>query len=227
MTGPVLLVVAKAPVPGLAKTRIAATTGDELAAELAAAALLDTLDTVAAVGRAHDWPVVVSMTGDLSAAARGDEIAAALAPHTVVQQRGDGLAERLAHAHADASNSAGPAVVQVGMDTPQLTAADYEAAAAEVLAGRRVLGPADDGGWWLLGLPDAAEAGRLVGVPMSTDRTAELTEQAIGPATHLRTVLDMDSWDDARSIAAATPGSRLAILVDSVDTGTPSAGVTT
>ena len=42
MTSPTLLVVAKAPVPGLAKTRIAQTIGDDAAAELAAAALLDT-----------------------------------------------------------------------------------------------------------------------------------------------------------------------------------------
>ncbi len=44
------------------------------AAELAAAALLDTLDAAAAVG----WPVVVAMTGDLTQAARLDEITAAL-----------------------------------------------------------------------------------------------------------------------------------------------------
>ena len=48
MTVPVtVLVVAKAPVPGLAKTRLARTLGAETAADLAAAALLDTLDAVA------------------------------------------------------------------------------------------------------------------------------------------------------------------------------------
>ena len=49
-----LLVVAKAPEPGRAKTRLAATVGERVAAEIAAAALLDTLDAVArrAVGRA-------------------------------------------------------------------------------------------------------------------------------------------------------------------------------
>src|SRR6478672_3319507 len=44
----VVLVVAKAPVPGQAKTRLAAGVGDQAAAEIAAAALLDTLDAVAA-----------------------------------------------------------------------------------------------------------------------------------------------------------------------------------
>jgi len=63
MSRPSVLVVAKAPVPGLAKTRIARTVGDARAAELAAAALLDTLDAATASG----MRVVVAMTGDLYA----------------------------------------------------------------------------------------------------------------------------------------------------------------
>lgn len=215
--GPTLLVVAKAPVPGLAKTRIAAATGETVAAELAAAALLDTLDTVAWVGAARGWPVVAAMTGDLSRAARSTEIAAALSIITVVDQRGEGLAERLAHAHADADHGHG--VVQVGMDTPQLTADDYETAGDVVRGGERALGPADDGGWWLLGLPDAGEASALIGVPMSTDHTADLTQRALGNVRWLRTVQDMDTWEDAQQIAAAIPPSRrthsrLAAVVD-------------
>lgn len=215
-----LLVVAKAPVPGLAKTRIAATTGDTVASELAAASLLDTLATVTAVGADHGWPVVVAMTGDLSQAACSAEITAVLLGVTVVQQRGDGLDERLAHAHADAARAAGVSgIVQVGMDTPQLTAEDYTTAAAAVQAGERVLGPADDGGWWLLGLPDAAEATALIGVPMSTDHTADHTQRAFGQVTWLRTVQDMDTWQDAQEIAAGIPlspraQSRLAVVVD-------------
>ena len=61
-----LLVVAKAPEPGLAKTRLAATVGDRVAADIAAAALLDTLDAVAAAPVAAR---VVALTGDLDAAA--------------------------------------------------------------------------------------------------------------------------------------------------------------
>lgn len=214
--GVALLVVAKAPVPGRAKTRVATTTGDTVASQLAAASLLDTLATVTAVGADRGWPVVVAMTGDLSQAARGEEIAAVLLGVTVVQQRGDGLDERLAHAHADAARAVGVAgIVQVGMDTPQLSAQDYVTAAEAVQAGERVLGPAADGGWWLLGLPDAAEAAALIGVPMSTDSTADHTQQAVGgQVTWLRTVQDMDTWPDAQHIAASIPGSRLAAVVD-------------
>lgn len=214
--GVAVLVVAKAPVPGLAKTRVAVDTNDATASQLAAAALLDTLHTVIAVAADRGWPVVVALTGDLDDAAHADEILALLAHDAlvVVTQRGDGLDERLAHAHADAAAAAGvQGIVQVGMDTPQLTAGDYVAAAEAVLAGNRVLGPADDGGWWLLGLPDAADAASLVGVPMSTDQTAEHTARALDITVRLRTVRDMDSWADAQHIAEDTPDSRLAAVV--------------
>ena len=113
-----VLVVAKAPVPGLAKTRLAATLGDELAADIAAAALLDTLDAVA------QTPVserVVAMTGDLDRACRGAEIRERLGSFTVIGQRGEEFADRLANAHADAAVPGQP-VLQIGMDTPQVSA---------------------------------------------------------------------------------------------------------
>ncbi|MCW2839830.1 MAG: glycosyltransferase [Aeromicrobium sp.] len=208
MTAPTVLVVAKAPVRGLAKTRIAATVGDEAAAHVAAAALLDTLATAVAVG----WPVVVAMTGDLSKAVRGDEIRAALQPLRVIPQRGDGLGERLAHSHADAGGPGG--VVQVGMDTPQLLVSDYLDAGRTVELGSIVLGPAEDGGWWLLGLPDPSRAEVLSQVAMSQDDTATLTEQALGgDVVRLRTVRDMDTWDDAVEIARLIPISQLADAV--------------
>ena len=85
-TAVTLVVIAKAPVPGQAKTRLAATVGDEAAADIAAATLLDTLDAVDAT------PVqarVVALTGDLDQASSGAEIRSRLADFTVVEQRGD------------------------------------------------------------------------------------------------------------------------------------------
>lgn len=208
MTAPTVLVVAKAPVPGLAKTRIAATIGDEAAAHVAAAALLDTLTTASAVG----WPVVVAMTGDLSQAVRADDIRAALEPLRVIAQRGEGLGQRLANAHTDAAGAGG--VIQVGMDTPQLLVADYLDAGRTVELGSIVIGPAVDGGWWLLGLPDPTQAHVLAGVGMSQDDTGARTEEALGgDVIRLRTVNDMDTWDDAVAIARDIPISQLADAV--------------
>ena len=139
-----LLVVAKAPEPGRAKTRLAATVGDRVAADIAAAAPLDTLDAVAAVPVAAR---VVPLTGDLDAAASGAEIRQRLESFTVIAQRGDNFGDRLANAHADAGmGSGGHPVLQIGVDTPQVTADLLAACARRLLEVRAVLGLACDGG---------------------------------------------------------------------------------
>lgn len=169
-----LLVVAKAPEPGRAKTRLAASVGDRVAAEIAAAALLDTLDAVAATAVASR---VVALTGDLDAAAGATQIRQRLESFTVIDQRGDGFADRLANAHADAAD--GLPVLQIGMDTPQVTAELLTDCAGRLLRAPAVLGPADDGGWWVLGVQSPAMAECLRTVPMSQPDTGELTRKAL------------------------------------------------
>ncbi len=67
-------------------------------------------------------------------------------------QRGDGFAQRLAHAHADVAALPARPVVQIGMDTPHAGPDDLAAVADAVGRGNdAVLGPAEDGGWWVLG----------------------------------------------------------------------------
>lgn len=208
---PTLLVVAKAPVAGFAKTRIGVERGHAQAAEIAAASLLDTLSTATAVG----WPVVVAMTGDLHRAARCDEIMAALVGFRVVPQRGDGLGERLANAHLDAD--AGQGVVQVGMDTPQVTIDDYLQAWRLMSEGLPVLGPATDGGWWLLGVQRGSDARALNDVVMSRADTADRTIRALGGRVEtLRALTDIDTWDDVLAVASVLPGSHLAATVTEV-----------
>ncbi|MFI5428705.1 DUF2064 domain-containing protein [Aeromicrobium sp. UC242_57] len=127
----------------------------------------------------------------------------------MISQRGEGLAERLAHAHLDAGGRSG--TIQVGMDTPRLLVADYLDAGRLVECGNVVIGPARDGGWWLLGLPDPTAAQGLVGVVMSQEDTCAKTEEALGgDVVRLRTVLDMDTWDDALEIVRDIPISHLA-----------------
>jgi glycosyltransferase A (GT-A) superfamily protein (DUF2064 family) len=206
-----LLVVAKAPVPGLAKTRLAATIGDAAAADVAAAALLDTLDAVA------DAPVaarIVALTGDLGAASRRVELEARLAAFTVIEQRGEGFADRLANAHADASHAAGGLpILQIGMDTPQVTP-DLLGDCAMTLSGvDAVLGKASDGGWWILGVTRPAMAECLRTVPMSQPNTGAVTLRALadtGMDVRLVAELaDVDTFDDIAVVAqACPPGSR-------------------
>jgi glycosyltransferase A (GT-A) superfamily protein (DUF2064 family) len=207
-----VLVVAKAPVPGLAKTRLANTVGGQAAAGIAAAALLDTLDAVAAAPvRAR----VVALTGDLDEAACGNEIRTALDGFAVVEQRGDDFAERLANAHLDAAAAAGGPILQIGMDTPQVTALLIAECASELVAADAVLGLARDGGWWVLGVADAAMAECLRTVPMSRADTGAVTLAALrrsGVDVRLVPELaDVDTVDDIDAVRReCAPGGRFA-----------------
>ncbi len=213
------LIVAKAPVPGLAKTRLAAALGDRVAAGIAAAALLDTLDAVA------DTPLaakVVAMTGDLASACQSEAIRERLSGFTVVEQRGDSFPDRLANAHADAASAAGPMpVLQIGMDTPQVTAELLTRCARALLGAHAVVGPARDGGWWLLGVADAATAECLRLVPMSRPDTGALTYAALlqtgSPVIVLEELADVDTVADISVVRAdCRPSGRFAQITTSV-----------
>jgi glycosyltransferase A (GT-A) superfamily protein (DUF2064 family) len=200
-----VLVVAKAPVPGLAKTRLANTFGPEGAAELAAAALLDTL---AAVGATDVASRIVALTGDLASARRSEEIGALLAGFTVIPQRGDTFAERLCAAHADAAALAAGPVLQIGMDTPQVTPGLLgDALAALIRPGvDAVLGPATDGGWWALGLTRPQQARALLDVPLSRSDTGDNTLVALRRAgsavSGLPALTDVDTVEEVGEVAA-------------------------
>lgn len=197
-----LLVIAKAPVAGLAKTRLAPDFGSVHAARIAAASLLDTLDAV------YKTPArrrVVALTGDLSAAENADEVRRSLARFTIIDQRGDGFGTRLANAHLDAAQFGDGSVIQIGMDTPQVTPALLKAAAAATESGTACLGRAHDGGWWLLGLADPTAAKVLAEVPMSTAETGALTAAALVAAglvvRDIPTMSDVDTAADAYRVA--------------------------
>ncbi len=207
------LVVAKAPVSGAVKTRLGREVGMDRAADLAAAALLDTLAACASaygVDRCH-----LSLDGELGAARRANELQLAASGWTIHHQRGDSFAERLVHAHHDVATSAGAPVVQVGMDTPQLTPESLKQAAA-ALTGRHdaVLGPAHDGGWWLLGVTGPHLLVHLAEVPMSTTETCQLTRAALVRAgarvTEISRLRDVDEVADAEAVAAAAADTEFA-----------------
>ncbi len=203
MAGVALLVIAKAPVPGRVKTRLTPPCTPEQAAGLAQAAIEDTL---AAAARAT-LPArrVLVLDG-----APGPWLPAGF---EVVPQRGRGLEERLAAAFEDA----GAPALLVGMDTPQLTPELLDEGIRALSDGAgAVFGAATDGGYWTIGL---ARADRRVfeGVPMSERRTgtlqrARLATLGLRVAT-LPPLLDVDSIEDARTVAALAPHGRFAAAV--------------
>ncbi|PZF85518.1 TIGR04282 family arsenosugar biosynthesis glycosyltransferase [Micromonospora deserti] len=216
----VLLVMAKAPVAGEVKTRLCPPASPRQAARIAAAALRDTVEAVRA---APGVVPVLALRGRFADAEDGPALRAAVAGWTVLAQRGGDLGDRLANAHADVAAAwPGRPVLQIGMDTPQLTSALLGAAARRLAAGGvppgraadALLGGAADGGWWALGLRDPRHAEVLRTVPMSTAETGRRTWAALDRrglrVAPLPVVRDVDEWADALAVAAAVPGSRFA-----------------
>jgi glycosyltransferase A (GT-A) superfamily protein (DUF2064 family) len=206
-----LLVVAKAPVPGRAKTRLAASVGDCVAADIAAAALGDTLDAVAAAPVAVR---VVALAGELDGAANAAEIRRQLESFAVIAQRGNDFAGRLANAHADAAADGHP-VLQIGMDTPQVTPELLTECGRQLCATPVVLGLARDGGWWALGVHTPASAQCLRTVPMSQPNTGVLTANALRSkgfdVRFVKELADFDVVDDVAVVRKdCRPDSRFA-----------------
>ncbi|BCY11312.1 hypothetical protein L3i22_064000 [Actinoplanes sp. L3-i22] len=208
-----LLVMAKAPVPGRVKTRLCPPCTPEQAAAIAAAALEDTLKTAKKLSFVRHTLVIEGAHPAPSGWA-------------LVPQRGDGLGERLANAFADTALPGVPSLL-IGMDTPQVTVALLRDAAEALCRAGSVLGPADDGGWWALGLSDPADAAVLPDVPMSAADTGERTLRALrargvrpAPLPGLR---DVDTAADALAVAAACePGHRFpAIVADTIGRSIP------
>lgn len=207
-----MLLVAKAPVAGVAKTRLAADIGDQAAADVAAAALLDTLTAVEEITRPGQR--LLSLAGDLGAARRGGELVARLAGWHQVAQRGGSFAARLVHAHDVAARLWGEQalIVQIGSDTPHVRGRDLSVLAAAAIEGGPAgcaLGPALDGGWWGLATMRAGYAAALSGVPMSRPDTGRLTSHALRRAgatvRAVHELRDVDTIEDAFAVADDYP----------------------
>ena len=168
-----ILVFAKAPVPGAVKTRLIPALGAEGAAALHRELLEDTLAWLA---RARIAPIELWCAPDATHpvfAPLGQRFAI-----TLKVQRGADLGARLLHAAQDALAQV-RAVVLIGCDCPVL-GPDYLAEALTRLldggGADAVLGPADDGGYVLLALREAAPP-LFTEMPWGGDRVAKMTRE--------------------------------------------------
>ena len=193
-----VVVLAKRPVAGRVKTRLSPPLTPGQAADVAAAALTDTLTAVDSAGVRRR---VLCFAGP---------VLGWLRPGWGHRAQCEGsLDVRLADAFAAAR---GPAVV-IGMDTPQLTADLLESFVADRYDA--CLGPTTDGGFWAIGLADPRHArAALLGIPMSTGHTfaaqlARLRRLRLRVQV-LPRLVDVDTADDARTVAAQAPHSRFA-----------------
>ena len=192
-----LFIFLKAPRPGAVKTRLAESIG---ASEAAAAyqILVETL--LAKLALLSDVQLRFSPDDALS------EIEPWLRPHWQARAQGEGdLGQRLERAFGEAFTEGVNRVVVIGSDCPELTAEDIRAAWAALARDDLVLGPAKDGGYWLIGLK-SRQPSLFHSMPWSTDK---VLEETLDRARHsgltfklLRELSDVDTEQDWLSFLA-------------------------
>lgn len=172
MTATRIVIFAKAPVPGFAKTRLIPALGEAQAAQLARRMLLHTLREAHA---ADVGPVELCVTPGPA-----DPAWKSLPPFEAVtwseQTEGD-LGARLAHVAARVIDG-GKCVLLIGTDCPQLDAGRLRRAAGLLKQSDAVMLPTYDGGYALLGLRKF-DPRLFASMPWSTDRVAALTDKTI------------------------------------------------
>jgi len=195
-SGGVLVVVfAKAPRPGLVKTRLCPPLTPEQAASLYSCMLEDVLDVTAKLCRRRAWKLRVAVHPADGLA----EVAAHAPPGAeFVAQAGEGLSARMSHAVAEAAAAGYERIVLRGSDSPALSPKLLEAAVEQLETSDVVIGPDVDGGYNLLGLCGAQPG--LFDHAMSTASVAEDTRAnalRMGlSCSALATSFDLDTADD-------------------------------
>lgn len=188
-----LTVFLRAPRPGAVKTRLAATLG---AAEACAAYrhLVETL-----------LQQLVELE-NVELCFAPDDAGSEIKPWSrttwrlTAQGTGD-LGSRLDRAFRRAFDEGAKRVVIIGSDCPEVSASDIQAAWTALLPHDVVLGPATDGGYWLIGLR-APQSGLFEDIPWSTNAVLRKTLErcrAAGLTTRLlRELTDVDTEADWR-----------------------------
>ncbi|MFE1734497.1 TIGR04282 family arsenosugar biosynthesis glycosyltransferase [Streptomyces bacillaris] len=197
---PSILVMAKEPRPGTVKTRLHPLLGPQRCAELQAGLIRHTLELTTA----HTPRTYLAY----APADGGDTIGTTTSAGVRLRlQRGEDLGGRLAAAVTDAfTDGAGPLLV-IGADAPTLTSDHLTAAFTALESHDVVLGPALDGGYYLIGLraPHASLFALDVDV-WSTDRVLRATRCAArreGLSVELlRPLRDLDTPEDATALLA-------------------------
>ena len=145
-----LIVMARWPAPGRCKRRLAQELGAAKAAQIQARLTVHTLAAAREARQGHGLELVLAVEGLGSRAARRWGQAHG-ADRTVLQGRG-ALGLRMQRQFQRAAREGASQVVLIGSDLPQLEASDLSAAFTVLGQRRGVLGPALDGGYWLIGL---------------------------------------------------------------------------
>jgi rSAM/selenodomain-associated transferase 1 len=211
--GRILGIFAKQPLAGQAKTRLAQATSPDWAQRVAQALLEDSLDRFSGI-QASRAIVYAPATGTtfFSQLAQGR--------YDLIPQCDGDLGQRLHHFFAGARRHGYSRIIAVGADSPTVPIDYVEHAFAALDANNVVIGPAHDGGYYLIGggLQDLA---MFDDIPWSSARVLEVTIERLHKASVRLALLppwyDVDTAADWAMLCADVRAKRLAGL----DPGVP------
>lgn len=200
-----VLVYAKYPTPGAVKTRIAKIIGNEKAAELYRKMLFVVVDGLLEALASDRFDVIVCFDPAQSAAAYEK-----LFPGrrlSFLAQRGNDLGERLENSF-EGMLEAYERVLVVGTDCVELSRAILEEAASGLKSADAVVGPATDGGYYLIGLKEPRpelfrgiewSTSRVLGQTLERCQTLNLTVHRLAELTDVDTVDELSRYDFLKS----------------------------
>jgi rSAM/selenodomain-associated transferase 1 len=202
----------KPPRPGIAKTRLARGLGPAAAARLADAFLRDVVTTVTRFAEDHD----VRLFAFCGPAGVIDEMRTYFPPDApVLPQKGEDLGAMMRNAIARMLDECSDGAMVAGCDVPHLPEAVFAEAVTTLRTTKPtgVIGPSEDGGYYLIGMTDLSFASLLDPLPWSTPDVYRLTverAQERGLVLHaLARQFDIDEPADLerlrRLLAAARP----------------------
>ena len=200
-----LAVMTKAPRAGKVKTRLTPPLTPEEAATLNTCFLRDTAASIVAAARQG---IARGIAVYMPLGAEGAYAEILPAEFELVPQRGEALGERMVLAFEDLLSLGFESVCLIGSDSPTLPAPIF-AQAARILSEpgeRMVLGPTDDGGYYLIGLKKLRRP-ILENIEWSTERVLEQTIERAReinlPIHLLPTWYDVDDWAALRKLCRA------------------------
>ncbi len=201
----IVIVLAKAPVAGRVKTRLCPPLSGEQAADIALAALQDTLRAVAAIQVDHRILVLDGEPGDWV-----PEGFSVLPQKTGLldQRLIDAFADVFAHVGHPKSGDRGEPCVLIAMDTPQVHPRQLSDALVLLADADSVIGMAVDGGFWMIGL-NTPDSEVFRDIPMSVDFTGAAQLDRLASLRHrtvtVETLRDIDTFADLDAVAAEFP----------------------
>ena len=207
MAAPLTLVVmARWPAPGRCKTRLARHTGRLAAAQIQRQLTQHNLAVSGRWSQRHQHKLLMAVDGlGPRGLRRWQGQLQALAPGVQLEQQGGGnLGCRMQRQLQRAFQAGAERVIVIGTDLPALETSDLDAAAEALLRTPLVLGPARDGGYWLIGLNRSgfrrAGSRLMSGIPWGSDQVLQRSLAAAAahqlPAVLLRQQNDLDEPSD-------------------------------